>query len=132
MQPELLERAGSSSSLRGQLRTLAYECAFSLGTDLLTYYNLRLQVHMLFGGKTHNTAQSARVTVGCVRGSGFSGVGERAAQSLDRVSRRRAPGGAAGAVLSSVISASLEKFAITNNRDVDPGGGRGRCVPVSP
>ena len=71
-------------------------------------FRVELQVRMLCGGKTH-TAHDARVRhawdvrgskpAGTMQGPGFSGAGERAARSLDRVSRRRGPRRAAGASL---------------------------------
>ena len=54
-----------------------------------------------WGGKTHTALGPESGTRG-MRGSkpaGFTGVGERAARSLDRVSRRRGPRRAAGASL---------------------------------
>jgi hypothetical protein len=58
------------------------------------------QVHMLYGGKTPR--KSPELGTRGMRGSkpaGFNGVGDRAARSLDRVSRRRGPRRAAGASL---------------------------------
>ena len=60
------------------------------------------QVHILYGGKTHTAHIRPELGARGMRGSkpaGFSGVGERAARSLDRVSRRRGPRRAAGASL---------------------------------
>lgn len=57
--------------------------------------------HVKRGKDTHGTTGPESGTRG-MRGSkpaGFSGVGERAARSLDRVSRRRGPRRAAGASL---------------------------------
>ena len=59
------------------------------------------QVRMLRGKDTHGTKRPELGARG-MRGSkpaGFSGIGERAARSLDRVSRRRGPRRAAGASL---------------------------------
>jgi hypothetical protein len=71
---------------------------------LITHQNTLLQVHMLFGGKTH-TAHTARVRhawdarLERSRQGSAEWVSERAARSLDRVSRRRGPRRAAGASL---------------------------------
>ena len=86
----------SAGARRGRATTSA-----SGGACVLLYWEMCSSSHVKRGKDTHGTTGPESGTRG-MRGSkpaGFTGVGERAARSLDRVSRRRGPRRAAGASL---------------------------------